>query len=183
MPYNRGVDTAKLDEILEKLRAPDQNAVLNNDMRDVIGNREDSNESTTVAGRVFDQWEEMHQGQWVYPILAQGVLVTAANAAWTLGSYATIIPANTIDQIFHIHHICICDASANGNYELRLYSGVGVRLTIASFSRTDKKDDVEGIHLNTMHLSANSQVRAKLASSNVGLDTVRIKLWYHLHES
>ncbi|GAH04408.1 unnamed protein product, partial [marine sediment metagenome] len=113
----------------------------------------------------------------------QGVLVTAANAAWTLGNYATIIPANAIDRFFHIHHLCICEASANGNYELRLYSGAGVRLAIATFSRTDKKDDVEGIDLNTPHLSANSQVRAKLASSNVALDTVRVKFWYHLHGS
>lgn len=50
MPYNRGTDTTKLDEILEKLRAPAQNAVLNNDMRDVIGNRNDTNASTSLVG-------------------------------------------------------------------------------------------------------------------------------------
>lgn len=182
MPYNRGIDTTKLDEILEKLRAPDRNAILNNDMRDVIGNREDANETSTIAGRIFDQWEEMHVGQMVYPLLGAGTLVTAHANAYQLGDYATIIPVNTISFGFHIHHIHILAPSANGDYELRLYTGAGVRLTIFTFSRTDKKDDVEGIDLYTPHLAANIQIRAKLASSNAAqADTARIKLWYHPH--
>jgi len=183
MPYNRGIDSAKLDEILEKLGAPSQNAVLNTDMRDVIGNRSDINETSTIAGRVFDQWEEAHQGQWVYPLLANAIQVTAAVAAWALGSYATIIPANAISDIFHIHHICICSAGTIGSYELRLYSGAGVRLAIITFAVTDKKDDPEGLDLHTMHLPANSAVRAKLASGNGTADALGVKLWYHLHES
>lgn len=181
MPYSRGVDTAKLDEILEKLRAPDANATLNNDMRDVIGNRDDNNLSTSIAGRVFDQWEETHSGQLVYPTLAAGVQVTAANDAWTLGSYATVIPINAITEEFHIHHMCVSSATAVGSYELRLYSGAGVRIAIMTFAVTAKKDDPEGLDLYVPHLLANTRVRAKLASSNVAQDQVGIKLWYHLH--
>jgi|GEM_PF-6327712 len=150
-------------------------------VKDVIGNREDDNDSTTLAGRIRDQWEETHVGQLVYPVLAQAILVTSSITAWTLGAYATIIPVDTIISDFHIHHICICSASENGAYELRLYRGTE-RLAMITFTRTDKKDDVEGLDIYTPHTVANSQIRAKLASSNAAQDTARISLWYHLHE-
>lgn len=131
---------------------------------------------------MFDSWEENHAGQWVYPLLGAGILITAHANAYQLGNYATIIPVNAIDTAFHIHHVHILAPSANGDYELRLYTGAGVRIAIFTFSRTDKKDDIEGVDLYTPHLFANTQVRAKLASSNGG-DTASIKLWYHPHGS
>ena len=168
--------------IVVDLNVPPINNSANVLVKDVIGNREDDNDSTTLAGRIRDQWEETHVGQLVYPTLAQGILVTAHLDAWTLGSYVTIIPVNTITGDFHIHHICVCSASANGAYELRLYRGVE-RLAIVTFTRTDKKDDIAGLDIYTPHIEANSQIRDKLASSNAAQeDTVRISIWYHLHE-
>lgn len=161
-------------------------APINNDanilVKDVIGNREDSNNTTTLAGRIRDQWEETHTGQLIYPILAEGILVTSHLDAWVLGSYVTIIPANTINDDFHIHHICICSTSTEGvYYELRFYRKTE-RLAIVNFTKTEKKDDILGLDVYMPHCEANSQIRAKLASSSAAQqDTTRISVWYHLH--
>lgn len=165
------------------LSVPPPDSEANVLVKDVIGNRLDGSLTTTIAGRIEDEWEGRHSVQQVYPPLAQGVLVTAAVAAWTLGSYSTIIPINTIVTDFHIHHVCICSAGAVGDYELRLYTGAGVRIGGLTFTVSAKKDDPEGLDLLLPHSLANSRIRAKLASSNAVADTVRIKFWYHLHES
>lgn len=163
------------------LSVPPVDGVANLLVKDVVGNREDGADTNTIQGRAEDAWQQAHTGQMVYPILATGVLVTAHTNAWTLGAYATLVPVNAIDCDFHIHHICICSASANGGYELRFYRGTE-RLAIVTFTRTDKKDDVAGLDITMRHLLANSQVRIKLASSNAAQeDTVRVKVWYHPH--
>lgn len=111
---------------------------------------------------------------------AQSSLVTPNAAAWTLGNFAEIVPANAVPHDFHIHHIQIVGASANGQYELVLYAG-STEISRATFSRTDKKDDVEGIDFVSSHIPANSQIQAKLASGNVAADSASIKIWYQEH--
>jgi len=167
--------------VVVDLSVPPVDGVANVVVKDVVGNREDGANTNTLQGRLEDVWQQSHTGQMVYPLLALGVLVTTHVDAWTLGTYATLIPANAIISEFHIHHIAISSASANGEYELRFYRGTE-RLAIATFTRTDKKDDVEGIDIAMPHSSANSQIRVKLASSNAAQqDTARIKVWYHPH--
>ena len=168
--------------VVVDLTVPPVDGVANIVVKDVVGNREDSAETNTLQGRTEDVWQQSHTGQMVYPVLATGILVTSHLNAWTLGDYATLVPANAIDCDFHIHHVCVCSASANGMYELRFYRGTE-RLAIITFTRTDKKDDIAGLDITMRHLSANSQVRVKLASSNAAQqDTARIKAWYHPHE-
>lgn len=165
------------------LKVPDPNNIDNAIINDLIGNRNDSNSAATIVGRLFDAWEETHSAQCVYPSLADGVLVTTHTDAWTPGNFAEIIPANIINVEFHIHHICVCSASANGGYEIILYKGT-TKIGEMTFSRTDKKDDVEGLDIFTPHCEANSQIQAKIASENAAQqDTVRFKVWYHPHAS
>lgn len=165
------------------LKVPDPNNTRNLTINDLIGNRNDSNNAATLFARIFDSWEERHSPQLVYPPLADPVLVTTHLDAWTLGDFAEIIPANIINVQFHIHHIHISSPSANGNYEIFLYNGT-IEIAQVSFSRTDKKDDVEGLNIFTPHCETNSQVQARIASENAAQqDTIRLKLWYHSHAS
>lgn len=130
---------------------------LNLTINDIIGNRQDSHGTNSLFSIVRDRYEDTHHVQYVYPILATGVLVTTHADAWTLGNFAEIVPVNGITGDFHIHHIHLHASSANGQYELRLYEGT-ILLSEVTFSRTDKKDDVEGIEVITSHSLANTQI-------------------------
>lgn len=135
---------------------------------------------TNVESDVQDLWDELHQRQRVYPTLADPVTVIAHPNAWTLGSFASVIPLGTIDTAFHIHRVHISEMSINGNYEMVLYQAL-TEIGRFTFSCTDKKDDIEGLPISIVPAIANTQIRAKLACS-VGGATAKIKVWYHLHE-
>ncbi len=170
-----------LATIRSLLNVPDPDGALNATINEVIGNRNDGNDTDTLYGLLRDIYEESHTAQLVYPTMALGTLVTADADDWTPGAFAEVVPINTIASEFHIHHVHIMSPSANGEYEMILYR-VETEISRFTFSRTDKKDDVEGINIYAPHCVANSQIQAKLASENAAsADTVRLKLWYHPH--
>ena len=152
----------------------------NTTINQLFGNRNDGHSAVTLFSHIHDAWEDEHHVQRVYPTLADCILVTANAAIWTLGNYTEIVPANTIEGEFHIHHICLCDPSKDGNYEIVLYAGT-TELGRVTFSRTAKKDNIEGMDIVTPHCAANTQIQAKLATGMNTADTVKIKIWYHVH--
>jgi len=163
------------------LRVPLPNSTLNTFITQLIGNRDDKNDAETIFGFLHDMYEETHARQLVYPFLAAGILITSHLDAYTLGNFIEVVPANTITRGFHIHHLHIMSPSANGDYALGLYEGT-TPIGQITFSRTDKKDDTEGLEIFTSPCAANAQVQARLASSNAAQqDTVRVKIWYHPH--
>jgi len=162
------------------LQVPSIDNILNTTINQILGNKSDNHSAATLFAYIHDAWEGNHHEQKVYPTLANSVQVTADAAAWTLGNYAEIVAANVITGEFHIHHICILGASANGEYELVLYAGT-TEIARVTFTRTDKKDDVEGLDIIAPHCAANAQIQAKLASGNLVADTAKFKIWYHLH--
>lgn len=170
------------ESALAALQVPDPDGDSNDTINQLIGNRNDSNSTHTIFGHVHDIWEGSHHEQKVWPALADAILVTAHADAWTLGNYAEIVAANAISEEFHIHHIQIISPSANGEYELVLYTETTEILRV-TFSRTDKKDDVEGLEIVSPHCDANAQIQMKVASGNAAsADSIKVKLWYHLHE-
>lgn len=168
-----------LIEIRQKLSVPGSGGTDNLTMRDVIGNKDDEHDAETLFGHLHDLWGMQHNAQKVYPTLAGAVTVTANGAIWTLGNFVEIVPVNIITNSFHIHHLHITAPSVNGDYELVLYE-VSTEIGRVTFSRTDKKDDVEGLPVRTPTSIANAQIRAKLACS-VGGASAKLKVWYHLH--
>ncbi len=163
------------------LRVPPPNNSGNEFINQLIGNRNDINNTATIFGFLQDLYEEKHARQLVYPYLAAGILITSHTDAYTLGNFIEIVPANTFTQGFHIHHLHLIAPSANGDYALGLYQGT-TPIGQVTFSRTDKKDDVEGLTIFAIPCDANSQIQARLASSNAAQqDTVRLKIWYHPH--
>jgi hypothetical protein len=126
-------------------------------------------------------WGDWHGEGFIYPDLAAPVTVTSHADAYTLGSFVEIVPVNAIDGTFHIHHVHLSSPDANGQYVLVLYNGT-TELCRISVSRTDKKDDVEGLDVRMPHCAPNSQIQAKLASSNAASeDDLDVRLWYHRH--
>jgi len=103
----------------------------------------------------MQNYEENFSAQGIYPTLADGALITTHADEFTLGNYAEIVPVNTITNDFHIHHIHIIAPVVNAVWECVLYQ-VTTEIGRFTFSSTDKKDDVEGIEINTSQCDANS---------------------------
>jgi len=125
-------------------------------------------------------FQHIHAPAKVYPTLANGVTVTGAAGAWTLGDYAEIIPASTITVPFDIHWINVEDASANDVYELVIYEGTTERGRIRFVADTSVFGGaLPSLPIQVPQLSANSQIQAKLASAGGGSDTATISVYYH----
>ena len=124
--------------------------------------------------------EHFHSSQNVYPTGAAGVAVLGG-AAWTLGNFVEIIPANSIESDFDIHWINIEAVTAADTYELVLYA---VTTEIARVRFT-----VDGVPANlilpTVRVQTpvtlkNTQIQAKVMTAS-GTDTVTISLEYHTY--
>ena len=172
---------ADLVEVVASLQVLETNGDENAIVNQLIGGQDDDHNARTIFANVDDLWFDKHSGINVYPTLADSVTVTSNAAAWTLGGFAEVVPINTITAEFHIHRVAVSAASANGEYELVLYNGT-TEIGRVSFSRTDKKDDIEGLIFSTEHIAADSQIQAKLAfSGGGGAKTAKVKIWYHDH--
>lgn len=129
--------------------------------------------------------EHIHGVDLAMPSLADGVLVTSKNIAWTLGdNFAVVIATDAVPNDFDIHWINIEDASANGVYEVWLYSGAdAAEVVIAKkrFVREAARVATTGIALMTPLLPANTQIKAKLASDGAVADTANISVDYHVY--
>lgn len=126
--------------------------------------------------------EHIHARSNVYPTLAAGVTITAG-AAWTLGNYAVIVPANTITQPFDIHYMNIGSASANDTYEIVLYSGADgseVEIGRVRFTRNSTQYSPPLIPITTDIVAKNSQIKAKIASS-AGSNNAVASIYYHTY--
>lgn len=154
----------------------------NNTFRDVVGNKNDGHTGDSVYSIAHRIEEHVHKESKVYPTLAAGVTVTSSATAWVLGSFATVVAASTITSDFDIHYISIESISANGVYELVLYYGVSdTECGRVRFTKNTNQDGTMNIPMMTPIIPANSQIRAKVASSNAVADTVDISIFYHTY--
>ncbi len=136
----------------------------------------------SVHNEVHVLEEHAHSLSQVYPTLANGVTVTGAAGAWTLGNFVEIIPANTFGIDFDVHWINIEASSADDIYELVLYAGTDeigrVRFTI---SRTaGARVLLPPVYFQCRVQAKNSQIQAKVANAGGGSETITISL--HVHE-
>ncbi len=170
---------ADLESLKVGLRVAPPSSTGNETINQLIGNRDDNRNSETIYAALHDIWKGKHHGQKLYPNLAAAVTVTTHVDDWTLGNFAEIVPANTIAEEFHIHHLHISAPDANADYILVLYNGT-TELMRVSFSVTDKKSAIGGLDVVVPYCSANSQIQAKLANSRNGnADSVDVRLWYY----
>jgi hypothetical protein len=126
--------------------------------------------------------EHVHTASYCYPTLANGVTVTGAAGAWTLGAFVEIVPASTITSEFDIHYVSVEALSANDVYELHLFYGAGDTFAGSiRFVKNAAVDAVVNAPFMTELIPANSRIRAKLATKGGGSDTADISIVYHTY--
>ena len=128
--------------------------------------------------------EHMHGPQYVWPATATSVTLTATASAWTHGTIVEVIAAAAVADDFDIHHVSITGISANGEYEIIVYSGPGaseVEIGRAPATRTAVQSQEGNAPMMTIILPAGTRVSASVASSTGAADTVNVKLIGHLY--
>ncbi len=174
--------TATVDGFFD---VPTADVATNTTMRDVIGNKDDTHDGTSLAALAHIMDEHAHKAAMVHPTLADGVVVTATANDWTdLGAFAVIAATNAITSDFDIHFVNVEGVSANGIYELVLYSGADaseVEIARARFGKTTNQDGPSQISIQTPIVPANTQIKAKLASDNAVADTATISIELHVY--
>jgi len=161
---------------------PDSSA--NRTSADVIGNKSDTHAGTNLMAHMVHILQDIDTASKVYPTLAAGVTVTGAAGAWTLGNFAVVVPADTITSEYSIHFVNIAEASASDTYELVFYSGADaseVEVGRIRFTRALGSQSTAPSPIKTTIIAANSQLKAKIASSGGGSDTAIISIFYHIH--
>ena len=158
-------------------------SAANNTVADVIGNKSDTYAGSSIRARTDTVYDDFHNQMMLYPDLALGTTVTAAGGIWTLGSFTVLVATNAISSPFDIHGVNWDNYSGNGQYQLNVYSGAdGAEVLIGSvkINRQDVSNTTSESILNTPILPANTQVKAKLATRNGGMN-VNITLRYQFH--
>ncbi len=141
---------------------PDADAAANALVRDVIGNKEDGHESTSLAARLHRIDEHAHTRQFVYPDLDDAVSVTAHADAWRLSAaFVEVIPADAIDEDFDIHYVSMT-FDANDEYQLNIYAGE-VLIASVDGERNTNQVRLADSPIQMVIVPANTQIQVKLA--------------------
>ena len=120
----------------------------------------------------------------VWPTLANGVDVVSAGDDWTLGNFATIVAAEDIATGFHVDSVNVEAIDQDAVFEMVLYYGAGdTEMNRVRFAAEGGFFGNARYPVNSLHIPGDSQVRAKLASSNGAafVATIRISLGIRLH--
>lgn len=163
---------------------PDQNSADNAFWGDVIGNKIDTRVGNSLYALLIKAAEFVDSPRLVYPTLANGIDVVSANADWTYGAYATIVPASTIVSDFHIVGVVIEDCDQDAVFELQLYSGAGDDIvTSIRFAVQGGFFGNQVYAIGSADIVADSRIRARLASSNglAAVATATISIWYYVY--
>lgn len=163
---------------------PSKNSVNNAVMAEVVGQKTDDESGNSLYSLLHTNFEHFHSASKVYPTLANGITVTGAVGAWGLGAFVVIVPANTISSKFDIHHINVSAYNANDTFELVLYSGADgaeVEIGRVRFTRVSNVGSPPHIPFQSNLVSANSQIKAKIASQAGTSNTATVSIMYHIY--
>lgn len=146
---------------------PPVDSALNRSFVDVIGNKNDTDAGDSLYALLTDVKEHTHCVELVYPTLANGATVVSAAADWTLGAYATIVPASTITSDFHIHGVSLESMDKNAVFQLEIYYGAAdVLVTQVRFAVQGGFFGNSFYRIASIEVPADSRIRARLASSD-----------------
>jgi hypothetical protein len=167
--------------------AADTGEGTNDDWGDVIGNKDDTHNGTSIYAIVKELQEHAHEPTKVYPTLADCVTVTTAAGDWALGSFTEIVPASTITSDFDVHQIFVEDYNTSDKtYELVLYHGATdieagrMRFRISDGTPVGRTLSSGG-QFQTPIIQANNRIRVKLAIEDGGSKTACISVRYHTY--
>jgi hypothetical protein len=140
----------------------------------------------SVFGRLQKADEHVHSSAKVYPELASPITLTKGAGAWAAypASKTEIVPVNTIVAPFDIHFILVDTISANGNYTVKLYSGLAgaeVEIAVVSVVKTAAASQEGALPITCPIQPANTRISAAISSSNAAANTLNLKVHYHTY--
>jgi len=119
----------------------------------------------------------------VYPSLASAITLTSSATAWTQGSYAEVIPANTIHSTCWVTGIILNNLVVDSEYEVALAIGLAAS-EIVKATVTHETHDANLAHeipiFPAIKIPANARVACSCATENAAGDTCTVKLKYRL---
>lgn len=123
-------------------------------------------------------YEQIHSANhYVYPALSDGVTLTAGTPAWTKGSYAEIVPANTIKTTFYLTGVVI-DDTASSKYEIDIATGgAGSESNIYTVAVPAGFTGVLSI-TPPIKIPSRTRVAGRCATSSGVADTCTVKMLY-----
>jgi len=145
-------------------------------IKDVIGQKEDTESGNSLYSRIYSAERHIHSYQWVYPDMATAVSLTADVGLWTPGVITTIMPANTQTLPFDIHWVHILTMSADDEYELILYADT-TQIGRCVFDRSAKRD-IADIPFQSPIVLPGVTIRGRLACGTGG-KIANIKIMGH----
>jgi len=166
-----------------KVKAPNRTA-SNVDIVDAIGNKEDTYASNSLHSKTDLLVKHLHNKAEVYPNNCIPITLTTSATPNTHGTIVEIVPASTINDVFDIHWVTLSDISANGNYELRLYTGASgseVELTNKSFFRNSNFIQEGNLSAMSDSILPGTRISASIKGSNAAANTCAIRLEYHTY--
>jgi hypothetical protein len=172
---------------------PQVDSAENETSHDVIGNKSDTVAGDSLYALLLQLLAEheilsdhIHSAPNAYPRGAGAVLVAKSAGEWAAvpDTKTEIIPANTITSPFDSHWISVNSITANGEYELYLYSGAAgeeVEIGMVPITRTAVQAQ-EGSVFNMSEIQApNTRISAALRGSPAGAESLNIKIGYHTY--
>lgn len=166
------------------IAVPAADSAANVDMADVIGNKTDTHDGDSIYSRLDEVYDNLNLERKTYPTLAAGAAVVSANSNWAYGAYSVVVPASTITADFHILNVSIEGCNRDATFQLELYKGaVNDVVTAVRFNITGGFFGNQVYFVGSEEVPANSQVRARLASSNGAAEiaTITISIIYYEH--
>ena len=136
------------------------------------------------ATGISESYYHLQNERLVYPTLAAGATVVSANADWTYGAYAEVVPASTITSPFHVLAVSIESCDENAVLQLELYKGAGDEIIQATRFAVEGGFFGNQVYvIGSKEVDANERVRARVASSNgtAAVATITISIVYYTH--
>jgi len=167
-------------------RVPKADSADNAFPGDVIGNKNDEHTGDSLYSKTYILDSHIHKGIFTRPNLANGITLIKAAGAWAAYPAPTeIIAASDIARDFDFHWMSISGISANGEYQIQLYTGAsGSEIALgegftASRSAVQSQEGTRPIQ--SVIIPAGTRISAALSSSNSAADTIKIKLEGHTY--
>lgn len=170
----------------------DQNTSDNNSFIETVGNKDDFVQVPytfgiqSIIAHLNTSYYHVHGKSFVYPTLADDVVLTAAAGAWAdTGVKTEVIPAATLtDSAFDLHWINIANISANGTIQIDIFKGtVGNEVLIGSTraSRTTNQDRNGPSRIQIPQQLSGERISCRLSDSTAGALTCQVSFEGHFY--
>lgn len=159
---------------------PAVNSTANNTIRDVVGNKDDEHNGTSIISVVHTLEEHAHHSQFVAPDLADAVSVTANAPSWEISAaFVEIIANGLIGSDFDLHYVSLA-FDANDEYQLNVYA---VETLIASVEGERNTNQVRSgnIPMQCPIQPAGTQIQVKLACKSTNANSATVKFQGHMY--